>query len=460
MTTLAEAILETAITVARREAVSRYGVPLTADGRPARLTIIGYGALGANELTYSPRLELMFLCDPVHAMQGRKGGVVVDYFERVAKRVIQWLSDSAQVSAQYVLDSELRPPATRDTLVASIDTAVRFYENQGQTWQRLAFIKARGIAGDLSLADEFLKQLESWVYRRYLSRSDMTEIAALKRQLARRVHEAQAQASHLRERAGGTDDLKFLIQYLQLLNGGELPEVRIGNTLEAIAALERVGCLTAQERSVLDDNYRFFQRVEHRLQVVLGDNAATVPDHDPDRRQFLVASGYVDATGQPDGATLQQQLDDRTKLNSRILNHLLSETFAAESGEVAPETDLILEQSPAAADIVRLLSPYGFEDAAAAYKDLISLGHEQVSFLSSRRCRHFLAAIAPRLLQTLSKTPSPDSALATLRRVSDSLGGKAVLWELFQSNQAAMDLCIRLCASSPYLIGILTFNPA
>ena len=126
---------------------------------------------------------------------------------------------------------------------------------------------------------------------------------------------------------------------------------------------------------------------------------------------------------------------------------------------MAPETDLILEQSPPPAEIVRLLSPYRFHDAAAAYKDLVSLGQEQVSFLSSRRCRHFLAAIAPRLLQALSKTPMPDAALATLRRVSDSLGGKAVLWELFQSNQAAMDLCIRLCASSPYLIGILTFNP-
>jgi glutamate-ammonia-ligase adenylyltransferase len=46
-----------------------------------------------------------------------------------------------------------------------------------------------------------------------------------------------------------------------------------------------------------------------------------------------------------------------------------------------------------------------------------------------------------------------------LRRVSDSLGGKAVLWELFQSSQPALDLCVRLCASSPYLVAILTSNP-
>ncbi len=318
----------------------------------------------------------------------------MDYFERVAKRVIQWLSDTTQTSAQYGIESGLRPPTERDNLVVTAENALRYYENQGQTWQRMAFIKARGVAGDMSLAGEFLSQLEPWVYRRYLSRSDITEIAALKRRLEKRVQDTSTEHSHVdsgiyRAQPGGLDDTKFLIQYLQLLNGGELPEVRIGNTLDAIAALERAGCLTAQERSVLDDNYRFFQRVEHRLQVVLGNTAQRLPTTDPDRRQFLVASRFIQANGQPDAAALEQQLTDRSERTSRILNNLLSETFTSESGEVAPETDLILEQSPSGAEVVRLLSPYRFHDATAAYKDLISLGQEQVSFLSSRRCRHF-----------------------------------------------------------------------
>lgn len=459
LTTLAEATLEIALATARREAAARYGVPMTAGGRAARVAVIGYDALGANELSYSSRLQLLFLCDPIQPSSSARGGVMLDYFERVAKRVLQWLSDTAQTSAQYVIESDLRAPIHRDNLVLTADVALRYYENQGQTWQRMAFIKARGVAGDLSLAQEFLSQLEPWVYRRYLSRSDITEIAALKRQLEKRVQDAAPDSSGYRAHASGIDDIKFLIQYLQLLNGGELPEVRIGNTLDAIAALERAGCLTAQERSDLDDNYRFFQRVEHRLQVVLGNAANRLPTADPDKRQFLVASGFVRADGQPDAAALEQQLNERSHRTSRILNNLLSETFTTESGEVAPETDLILEQSPTTLDMVRLLTPYRFQDPMAAYRDLISLGQEQVSFLSSRRCRHFLAAIAPRLLQALSTTPNPDAALSTLRRVSDSLGGKAVLWELLQNNQAAMDLCIRLCASSPYLIGILTVNP-
>ena len=183
--------------------MARYGVPLAADGRPARLAIIGYGALGASELNYAPQLELFFLSDPVQSIQGGRGAVIPDYFDRVAKRVLQWLSDVSIPSAQYTVDSELRPPSSRESLVSPIDGAVRYYENQGQSWQRLAFIKARGVAGDLTLATEFLEQLEPWIYRRYLSRSDITEIAALKRQLEKRVQDAPLDAGSLTARAGG-----------------------------------------------------------------------------------------------------------------------------------------------------------------------------------------------------------------------------------------------------------------
>jgi glutamate-ammonia-ligase adenylyltransferase len=50
---------------------------------------------------------------------------------------------------------------------------------------------------------------------------------------------------------GGIRDIEFVIQFLQLLNGGALPEVRTGNTLEAIASLEKAGSLTPDERAKL-----------------------------------------------------------------------------------------------------------------------------------------------------------------------------------------------------------------
>ncbi|MEX0642342.1 MAG: glutamate-ammonia-ligase adenylyltransferase, partial [Pirellulales bacterium] len=82
-----------------------------------------------------------------------------------------------------------------------------------------------------------------------------------------------------------------------------------------------------------------------------------------------------------------------------------------------------------------------------------------IRFLSTRRCRHFLAAIAPRLLTAIAATPEPDTTLVNLSRVSDSLGGKAALWELLSTNKPSLHLYVTLCAACPYLAGILTSNP-
>src|SRR4029079_4886784 len=64
-----------------------------------------------------------------------------------------------------------------------------------------------------------------------------------------------------------------------------------------------------------------------------------------------------------------------------------------------------------------------------------------------------------RLLTAISATPSPDATLSNLARVSNSLGGKGVLWDLFRASSATLDLYVKLCAASPYLSEILTTNP-
>ena len=94
-----------------------------------------------------------------------------------------------------------------------------------------------------------------------------------------------------------------------------------------------------------------------------------------------------------------------------------------------------------------------------AYQNLTQLATESVPFLSTRRCRHFLASIAPRLLRALAETPDPDMALVNLEKVTASLGGKAVLWELFSFNPPSLKLYVDLCAWSQFLSEILINNP-
>src|SRR5262249_15179897 len=102
---------------------------------------------------------------------------------------------------------------------------------------------------------------------------------------------------------------------------------------------------------------------------------------------------------------------------------------------------------------------YPFRDPLAAYHNLNQLAQESVPFLSTRRCRHFLASIAPRLLRALAETPDPDMALVNLEKVTASLGGKGVLWVLFSFNPPSLKLYVDLCAGSQFLSEILINNP-
>jgi glutamate-ammonia-ligase adenylyltransferase len=148
----------------------------------------------------------------------------------------------------------------------------------------------------------------------------------------------------------------------------------------------------------------------------------------------------------------------RTERNRRILDHLLHDAFA-DAPETEPEVDLILDPDPSPEFVRQTLTRYGFQDIDAAYQNLVTLSIERIPFLSTRRCRHFLASISPALLRSLGETPDPDAALVNLCQVSDSLGGKGVLWELFSFNPPTLQLYVHLCANSTYLSSILTSNP-
>jgi len=119
----------------------------------------------------------------------------------------------------------------------------------------------------------------------------------------------------------------------------------------------------------------------------------------------------------------------------------------------------VLDPDPADSTITEVLTPYGFRDVLDSYRNLMALSKEKIPFLSTRRCRHFLASIAARLLQAISATPDPDATLVNLNNVSESLGGKGALWELLSFNPPTLHLYVQLCASSPYLSDILTSNP-
>jgi len=460
---LADALIEASVVAARKLVSKRFGLPQSDSRRGIRLgapqfVVIALGKLGGNELNYSSDIDLIFVYDGDGKTNGEKSITNKEYFERVGQRIVKLLSEPTSLGVPYRVDLRLRPEGSQGQLVIGLDTALHYYDIMGRTWERQAFVKARTAAGDENLGNHLLDRLEPWIYQRYLSRADITGIKALKRRIEKRATEAGALEADVKTGYGGIRDIEYVIQFLQLLNGGDLVSLRTGNTLDAIRALEEVGCLNMQERTILSDNYQFLRKLEHRLQIMFDMQTHSLPSDSVELNKLALRMDFVDDETGTALAKFQANFREITEINRKILDHLLHDAFPDEE-TTAPVVDLVLDPEPTADIIDQVLSEFGFHQTKQAYDNLMALSRERVRFLSTRRCRHFLAAIAQPLLSAISTTPDPDSTLVNLCQVSDSLGGKEVLWELFSVNPATLNLYVRMCAGSPYLSSLLISHP-
>ena len=454
---VADAIVEAALSFAQRTVLKRHHKGNGKSFRPPSFVVLALGKLGGLELNYSSDIDLIFLWKP-SADPVRRETEPQEYVNRVAQLLIQLLGENTDLGIAYRVDMRLRPDGAQGPICSMIDHALAYYDLRGRTWERQAYVKARPIAGDLALGEEYLKHLEPWIYRRYLSLADITGIKALKRRIEAKTKEAGKSTTDVKTGHGGIRDIEFVIQFLQLLNGGVEPSLRTGNTLDAIEQLEQVGVLTHQERTLLKDNYEFLRKLEHRLQIMYDLQKHDLPSPDKDLAIVARRMGFQSKSSKSALAAFQSSYEQKTSVNRKILEHLLHDAFGSDA-ETEPEVDLVNDPDPQQQIIEEVLGRYPFADPQAAYRNLMTLAEERIPFLSTRRCRMFLASIAPRLLSAISLTPDPDATLVDLSRVSDSLGGKAALWELFSDNHPTLNLYVTLCAACPYLSGILTSNP-
>ncbi|XZE52048.1 hypothetical protein SH139x_003726 [Planctomycetaceae bacterium SH139] len=462
---VADAILSAALDTAYRFAVKRRGEPrIGDDGRPVSLTVLAHGPYGGLEMDYGQAIDVLMLAGGGQA--GATSQAPVDEFVELwietTKAILQGTTPQSTI---YRLRQRLNEDAS-GKLIYDAETIARSLDHSGRTWQRQALVKARVAAGDQQLGAEWMRRIEPWVYRRYLGAADQEGIRAVRRKLSRGTGlPAAAEQLPIDAPLIASGEIEGVTQFLRLLNGTDLNSLRVGNTFRAIEALEQAGCLTMQERTLLSEHYAGLRKIAHRLQLASLAEANGKPDSDgksgSDEEPWTSAAhslGFVDAAGHPDPHSLRNDTVQRRRVTRRIVDHLVHDVFP-DSEEMPLETEMVLDPEIDRQVVERTLSGYGFERPEVAFQQLLSMATEQIRFLSDRRSRHFLAGIAPKLLEEVAATPDPDTTLERLAAISDSLGGKAALWELFQSTPPTLRLCVRLCAASPYLAGILVNNP-
>ena len=311
MTDLAELTLDAAHQHADTELRGQHGTPLNQEGAPAGLCILGMGKLGARELNVSSDIDLIYVFDSdgqtagVPQPGGQPRGMIStqEYFGKLVRAMQTLIGSVTEHGFVFRVDLALRPNGNSGPNAISLGALEDYFQSQGREWERLAWLKARVVAPQAAIGSACARALRAlvtpFVFRRYLDYSVFDALRVLHRQI--REHAAQRSAANpqrandVKLSRGGIREVEFIVQLLQVVRGGQFPELRTRPTLSALQRLATARLLPADTALELAQSYVFLRQVEHRIQYLDDQQTHVLPTDDADLQWIAHALGLADS---------------------------------------------------------------------------------------------------------------------------------------------------------------------
>jgi glutamate-ammonia-ligase adenylyltransferase len=305
VTHLAEMALDEACRQAFHDLDERHGPPMLVSGERAEFWVVGMGKLGARELNVSSDIDLIYVYDEDGETAGNAQGIgkisVQEYFSRAVKALFTLIGEPTEHGFVFRMDLALRPNGNSGPSVVSLGALEEYLLVQGREWERFAWMKSRVIAPRSALQNGSAAKLRSvilpFVFRRYLDYNVFESLRTLHQQI--RDHAAKRSAGHP-ERAndvklsrGGIREIEFTVQLLQVVRGGQFPELRTRPTLDAIQRVAKAGLMPAETALALSQAYVFLRKVEHRVQYLDDQQTHVLPTQDADLQWIASTMGYA-----------------------------------------------------------------------------------------------------------------------------------------------------------------------
>ena len=395
----------------------------------AEFAILALGKLGGGELNHSSDVDLLFLYSDEGQLTPHLS--YHEFFNRLGKKVLETFSTPHPEGSMFRVDLRLRPEGSTGPLARSLESMENYYAGFGETWERLALIKTRGIAGSRELAYEFLRQHQPFIYPKSTTPDLLDEIANIKRRIERDLVGPDKLERDVKLGIGGIREIEFIVQALQLIHGAHHPFLQEPSMLKALRALRQLDLLPRDEVLTLDKTYRFLRRVEHRLQIEAEQQIHTVPQ-EPEVLQQL----------------------------SRSLRFSSAEDFTAALRErmraVRPIFRRIISEMPAEPAKIDLEI---FSDQKRAGKALADLAQGPASFHVAPRTRQTFRKLRPILLEWLTKAADPDATLNQFVRFVEAYGLRSLLFELLVTNPRLLELLVKTFDASRFASELLIRRP-
>ena len=430
---LAEAMLE--------EALQQAGEKI--DINPDGFAIVGLGKLGGRELNFSSDVDLLY----IHSDNAEHADMV-----RLAKEFTRIVGELTSEGRLYRVDLRLRPMGRTGEIVYSKSASLQYYETWADTMDRLALIKSRPVAGDRTLGEEFVDELQSFVFRKYLDFAAVEEIRWTKRRTDRELRRRGQADGDVKMGLGGIREIEFFVQSFQLLYGGLHPELRSPSTLTTLDRLLDLGFINPDDHRALRQAYFFLRRLEHKLQLVHDLQTHSLPTDPEELGRCARRMGYQGSLEEA-ADLLMRDLARHNREVRRIFESLFDEENGGRGvGEIILNPDIESQEA------LRRLEAAGVKDPEPFLEGLRLLVAAPAFPHSPTRVRNLLANLLPLFVDRAQRAPDIRRMFIRLDRFCEVLQSRAPLYaEMNESPEFAKRLLTVLNLSDSIAETLIAF---
>jgi [glutamine synthetase] adenylyltransferase / [glutamine synthetase]-adenylyl-L-tyrosine phosphorylase len=450
---LAELCIEECLAMATARVTSTWGVPWDEDAkRPAKFCVLALGKLGGLELNFSSDIDLIFVYEgDGHGMKegAQTSAANPEIFARIAETTVRSLQTTAPEGFLFRVDLRLRPEGEFGPIVSSLSALENYYSSSGQTWERLALIKARPVAGNKGLGEELLESVQSFRYPRHPPPSVLQEVAAMKARTELEIVGSEALQRDIKSGYGGIREIEFRVQSLQLINAGRYPFLQTGSTVAALTQLARYELLPVDESKFLEEAYWFLRAVEHRVQMREERQTHQLPAGPEELCAIAHSLGFADADA------FRERLDEvRERVHDGFeqwfqggdefdeFNHWwIFLTTGKPDAEVTARIDRWFRSAPESAAEVRLFA-------------LGNLSHPVTRELVSR-----FIDLAKSLDAVIPGLARPAGTLRRLARFAETYGTRQQFFNACAMNPELLRVIATLFDRSEFIFEVLRLHP-
>ncbi|WP_269854249.1 bifunctional [glutamine synthetase] adenylyltransferase/[glutamine synthetase]-adenylyl-L-tyrosine phosphorylase [Streptomyces sp. RPT161] len=417
---LATATLRAALAIAESEQ--------PADAAACRLAVIAMGKAGGRELNYESDVDVIFVAE---TPEGGDEGKALQAATRLAARMMRVCSATTAEGTIWEVDANLRPEGKNGPLVRTLSSHLAYYRRWAKTWEFQALLKARPVAGDEALGQDYVDAVAPMVWQAAEREHFVTDVQQMRRRVVDNIPAAHLDRE-LKLGPGGLRDVEFAVQLLQLVHGRTDPALRSGTTLTALSQLAEGGYVGRADAAALDAAYRFLRSMEHRIQLHKLRRTHLVPEDEADLRRL--------------GRSLGFRSDPVAELQREWRRHSVEVRRLHEKLFYRPLLDAFAQLEPGAArlspDAARQrLEALGYADPASALRHLEALASGVSRKAAIQR------TLLPVLLGWFADSADPDAGLLNFRKVSDALGRTPWYLRLLRDEGAAAENLARVLSA-------------